>query len=113
MLHVTHDGPYSPGGRALIVGSDVTVGHRVVLHACTIGDACLVGMGSIVLDNVGHWKIFVMIGAGSVVASGQAAGSAAVCTSAVRRAACANSRSARSNFFTYSAAHYVRSRMNT
>ena len=47
VLHVTHDGPYAPGGRALIIGSDVTVGHRVVLHACTIGNACLIGMGSI------------------------------------------------------------------
>ncbi|HKE95912.1 MAG TPA: gamma carbonic anhydrase family protein, partial [Povalibacter sp.] len=35
VLHVTHDSIYRPGGRALIIGSDVTVGHRVVLHACT------------------------------------------------------------------------------
>jgi carbonic anhydrase/acetyltransferase-like protein (isoleucine patch superfamily) len=70
VLHVTHDGPYSPGGRALIVGDDVTVGHRVVLHACTIGNTCLVGMGSVVLDGV-VTEDFVMIGAGSVVAPGK------------------------------------------
>ena len=36
-LHVTHDGPYSPGGMALVIGDDVTIGHSVILHACTIG----------------------------------------------------------------------------
>ena len=40
VLHVTHEGPYAPEGRALIIGSDVTVGHRVTLHACTVGDSC-------------------------------------------------------------------------
>lgn len=52
VLHVTHDGPYSPGGRALLIGEGVTVGHKVVLHACTIGDFCLIGMGAIVMDEV-------------------------------------------------------------
>ena len=33
------------------VGSRVTVGHRVILHGCTVGDDCLIGMGSVVLDN--------------------------------------------------------------
>src|SRR4029453_3265748 len=69
VLHVTHDGPYRPGGRALIVGDDVTVGHRVTLHACTIGNKCLVGMGSILLDDVVTEEL-VMIGAGSVVTPG-------------------------------------------
>src|SRR3954466_7402526 len=44
VCHVTHDGIYRPGGRALVIGDDVTVGHRVVLHACSIGNKCLVGM---------------------------------------------------------------------
>src|SRR5689334_11134868 len=39
VLHVTHDGPYTPGGFPLIVGADVTVGHSAILHACTIEDA--------------------------------------------------------------------------
>jgi len=34
------------------VGDDVTVGHSAVLHGCDIGDRCLIGMGSILLDNV-------------------------------------------------------------
>jgi carbonic anhydrase/acetyltransferase-like protein (isoleucine patch superfamily) len=52
VLHVTHDGPYSPGGVMLKIGEDVTVGHGVILHACTIGDRCLIGMGAIVMDEV-------------------------------------------------------------
>ena len=36
VLHVTHAGPLSPDGYALSVGNDVTVGHNVVLHACTV-----------------------------------------------------------------------------
>ena len=38
VLHVTHDGPYSPGGSPLVIGNQVTVGHNVTLHACTIHD---------------------------------------------------------------------------
>ena len=87
VLHVTHDGPYAPGGRSLIIGSDVTVGHRVTLHACTIGNKCLVGMGSILLDNV-VTEDFVMIGAGSLVPPGKRWRRAAS-TSAARRAECA------------------------
>jgi carbonic anhydrase/acetyltransferase-like protein (isoleucine patch superfamily) len=52
VLHVTHDGPYNPGGYALVIGDDVTIGHRAVLHGCTIGDRCLIGMGAIVMDGV-------------------------------------------------------------
>src|SRR6056297_23288 len=68
--HVTHDGPYSPGGIPLVVGEDVTVGHAAVLHACTIGDRCLVGMGALVLDGA-VVEADVMIGAGSLVAPGK------------------------------------------
>jgi carbonic anhydrase/acetyltransferase-like protein (isoleucine patch superfamily) len=70
VLHVTHDSPYSPGGQPLIVGNGVTVGHRVILHACTIGDHCLIGMGSIVLDGA-VLEPRVMLGAGSLVSSGK------------------------------------------
>lgn len=46
-----------------IVGSDVTIGHGAILHGCKVGDRCLIGMGSIILDNAN-------IGAGSVIAAG-------------------------------------------
>jgi carbonic anhydrase/acetyltransferase-like protein (isoleucine patch superfamily) len=45
------------------IGSDVTVGHRAIIHACTVGDCCLIGMGAIVLDNA-------TIGENSLVAAG-------------------------------------------
>ncbi len=38
-------------GKPTIVGPSVTVGHNVILHACTIGEGALVGMGSIILDG--------------------------------------------------------------
>jgi carbonic anhydrase/acetyltransferase-like protein (isoleucine patch superfamily) len=66
VLHVTSPNPAYPNGIPLKVGSDVTVGHAVTLHACAIGNFCLIGMGAIVLDDV-HTEEFVMIGAGSVV----------------------------------------------
>jgi carbonic anhydrase/acetyltransferase-like protein (isoleucine patch superfamily) len=52
------------------IGAHCTVGHRVVLHGCVVGDHCLVGMGSILLDNVelGDW---CFIGAGSLLTPGK------------------------------------------
>ncbi len=53
----------------LIVGDEVTIGHNVTLHACTIGSRCLIGMGAIIMDGaeVGENSI---VGAGSLVTSG-------------------------------------------
>jgi len=70
VLHVTHDGPYSPGGVMLSIGEDVTVGHGVILHACTIGDRCLIGMGAIVMDRV-VIEPDVLLAAGSMVPPGK------------------------------------------
>ncbi|WP_276852394.1 gamma carbonic anhydrase family protein [Enterobacter oligotrophicus] len=66
VLHVTHKSARNPEGNPLIVGEDVTVGHKVMLHGCTIGNRVLVGMGSILLDGV-VVEDDVMIGAGSLV----------------------------------------------
>jgi len=106
VLHVTHDGPHRPGGRALIVGSDVTVGHRVTLHACTIGNACLIGMGAILLDDV-VTEDFVMIGAGALVPPGKKLESGGLYVGSPARRV----RDLEQNeieFLTYSAAHYVK-----
>ncbi|MFO9034227.1 gamma carbonic anhydrase family protein [Legionella pneumophila serogroup 1] len=70
VLHVTHDGPYTPGGRPLILGQGITVGHKALLHACTIDDYCLIGMGSIILDSA-HIQRHAMIAAGSIVPPGK------------------------------------------
>ena len=54
---------------ATVLGDDVTVGHRVVLHGCTVHDRCLIGIGAIVLDGavVGP---DAMVGAGALVPPG-------------------------------------------
>lgn len=70
ILHVTHDGPFTRGGKPLVLGQGITVGHQAVLHGCTIDDYCLIGMGALILDAV-HVKTHVMIAAGSVVAPGK------------------------------------------
>lgn len=70
VLHATHDGKYTPGGFALTVGDNVTVGHRVILHACTVGDLCLVGMGSIIMDGA-ILESKIMLAAGSLVPGGK------------------------------------------
>ncbi len=106
VLHVTHDGPYAPGGRALYIGSDVTVGHRVTLHACTIGNACLIGMGSILLDNV-VTEDFVMIGAGSLVPPNKVLTRHGLYVgSPARRVRDLTQKEI--EFLTYSAGHYVK-----
>jgi carbonic anhydrase/acetyltransferase-like protein (isoleucine patch superfamily) len=69
-LHVTHDGPYTPGGVELIIGEEVTIGHAVTLHACTIGDRCLIGMGAIVLDRA-VLEDECFIAAGAIVSPGK------------------------------------------
>ncbi|HEY0973835.1 MAG TPA: gamma carbonic anhydrase family protein [Solimonas sp.] len=70
VLHVTHDGPYTPGGVALTIGEDVTIGHSVILHACTIGDRCLIGMGAIVMDKA-VLEAGCFIAAGAMVPPGK------------------------------------------
>jgi hypothetical protein len=49
--------------RATVVGNNVTVAHGATLHACTVGDGCLVGMGATLLDGV-------VMEPGSIVAAG-------------------------------------------
>ncbi|MBX2989981.1 MAG: gamma carbonic anhydrase family protein [Bacteroidetes bacterium] len=56
VLHVTEEYP-------VIVGNDVTVGHRAIIHGCTVGDCCLIGMGAVILDNAN-------VGSHSLVAAG-------------------------------------------
>lgn len=73
ILHVTHAGPYTGEGFACVVGDDVTVGHAAVIHACTIGDACLIGMHATVLDGA-IVKKHGFVAAGAVVGPGKVVG---------------------------------------
>jgi len=66
VLHVTHDGPYVPGGFGLSLGDDITIGHRVILHGCTLHNYCLIGMGATVMDGA-VVETDVIVGAGSLV----------------------------------------------
>ncbi len=70
MGHVSHKSTKKPEGSPLIIGDHVTVGHSVILHGCRIGNECLIGMGSIVMDDV-VIEDRVMIGAGSLVSPGK------------------------------------------
>jgi carbonic anhydrase/acetyltransferase-like protein (isoleucine patch superfamily) len=70
MGHVSHKTPEKPEGSPLIIGDYVTVGHSVILHGCSIGNECLIGMGSIVMDDV-IIPERVMIGAGSLISPGK------------------------------------------
>ncbi len=74
VLHVTHDGPYTPGGSPCKVGIGATIGHAAVVHACCIGDYCLVGMHATVLDGA-FLEPYAMIGANSLVTAGTRVGS--------------------------------------
>jgi carbonic anhydrase/acetyltransferase-like protein (isoleucine patch superfamily) len=71
VLHVTHgDSEFSEVGHPLVVGRHVTVGHKVVLHGCAVGDHCLIGIGAIVMDGV-VIEDEVILGAGSLVPPGK------------------------------------------
>jgi carbonic anhydrase/acetyltransferase-like protein (isoleucine patch superfamily) len=66
VLHVTRKSLHNPDGNPLIIGEDVTVGHKCMLHGCQLGDRILVGMGSIIMDGV-IVENDVFIAAGSLV----------------------------------------------
>jgi len=70
VIHVTRRHSDLEGGYATRIGSDVTVGHKVMLHGCTVEDLCLIGMGSIVLDGA-IIRSKVLLGAGSLVPEGK------------------------------------------
>lgn len=106
VLHVTHDGPYTAGGIPLIIGADVTVGHRVTLHACTVGDRCLIGMSATVMDGA-VIEEDVLLAAGSLVPPGKRLEA----RSLYRGSPVARVRSLTDKeleMLRYSAAHYVR-----
>ncbi len=66
VLHVTRKSLNNPDGNPLVIGEDVTIGHKCMLHGCSLGDRILVGMGAIIMDGV-VVEDDVFIGAGSLV----------------------------------------------
>ncbi len=72
IVHVAHAGPYGPGFPCLI-GEGVTIGHAAVVHACSIGDYCLIGMHATVMDGA-EVHNYGFVGAGSLIPPGKVVG---------------------------------------
>ena len=110
MVHVTHRSPGKPEGSPTVIGDHVTVGHGVILHGCEIGDECLIGMGSIVMDDA-VIEPRVILGAGSLVPAGKrlSSGYLYVGRPAVQVRPLTAEETA---FLRYSAEHYIRVKNN-
>lgn len=110
MGHVSHKNAAKPESSPLLIGNHVTIGHAVILHGCTIGDECLIGMGSIVMDDAVVERR-VMLGAGSLVPPGKVleSGHLYVGRPAVKVRALSDEELA---YLKYSAEHYVRVKNN-
>lgn len=70
VLHVSRAEDGASSGHPLQIGKGVTIGHKVVVHACTIGNYCLLGMGAIILDDA-IIDDYVLLGAAALVPSGK------------------------------------------
>ncbi|MAY02943.1 MAG: gamma carbonic anhydrase family protein [Gammaproteobacteria bacterium] len=106
VLHVTSPESYPPDGFGLSIGNDVTVGHRVILHGCSIADRVLVGMGSIIMDGA-VVESDVIIGAGTVVTPGKTLDSGSLYVGSPAKKV-RPLRQEELDFLSYSAAHYVK-----
>ena len=107
IVHVTHDGPFnSPGGFPCLIGNDVTIGHGAIIHACTIEDAVLIGMGATVLDGA-LVKRHGFVGAGALVAPGKVVGEGELWLGNPAKCARRLSEQEIEQLY-YSAKHYVR-----
>ena len=107
VVHVSHDGPHAKlGGFATVIGEDVTIGHKAIIHACRIEDAVLIGMGAIVLDGA-VVKTHGFVGAGALVTPGKVVGEGELWLGNPARKARMLSEAEIEALY-YSAQHYVR-----
>ncbi|EGG30077.1 MAG: gamma carbonic anhydrase family protein [Aequoribacter sp.] len=106
VLHITHAGPFNPDGWPLIIGEDVTIGHSVTLHGCTIGNRVLIGMGAIVMDGA-IVEDEVVVAAGALVTPGKTLESGYMYAGSPAKQIRPLKQKER-DFFTYSAGNYVR-----
>jgi carbonic anhydrase/acetyltransferase-like protein (isoleucine patch superfamily) len=106
VLHITHAGPFNPEGWPLMIGEEVTIGHHATLHGCTLGDRILVGMGATVMDGA-VVEDEVVIAAGALVTPGKVLRSGYLYAGSPAREIRALRDSER-DYFSYSAANYVR-----
>lgn len=107
VVHVSHDGPHAKlGGFATVIGEDVTIGHKAIIHACRIEDAALIGMGAVILDGAVVRK-HGFVGAGALIAPGKTVGEGELWLGNPARLARRLS-DAEIEALYYSAQHYVR-----
>ncbi|MCP1621657.1 gamma carbonic anhydrase family protein [Pseudomonas nitroreducens] len=106
VLHITHAGPFNPDGFPLTIGDEVTIGHKVLLHGCSIGSRILVGMGSIVMDGA-VIEDEVILGAGSLVPPGKTLESGYLYVGSPVKKARPLTDKERA-FFSYTAGNYVK-----
>lgn len=110
MCHVSHKTADKPEGSPLIIGNYVTVGHSVILHGCRIGNECLIGMGSIIMDDVVIPDL-VMIGAGSLISPGKTLESGMLYMGRPAKLVRALTEDEK-KYLHYSAVHYIRNKDN-
>lgn len=110
ILHVSHKSSGDPGGSPLIIGNFVTIGHKVILHGCTIDDECLIGMGAIIMDKV-VIEPHVLVGAGSLVPEGKILESGYLYLGAPAKRVRPLTEQEIAHF-SYSAQHYIRLKNN-
>lgn len=106
VLHITHASDFNQGGWPLTIGDEVTIGHKAVLHGCTLGNRILVGMGAIVMDGA-VVEDEVIIAAGAVVPPGKRLEGGHVYAGNPAKALRALKDSERA-FFPYTAGNYVK-----
>jgi len=106
VLHITHASDFNPGGWPLIIGDDVTIGHKALLHGCTVGNRVLVGMGCIIMDGA-VVEDEVIIAAGCLVPPGKTLESGHLYVGSPCKKARELTENER-NFFKYTAANYAR-----
>ena len=106
VLHITHASDYNPKGHPLTIGDDVTIGHKAVLHGCTIHNRCLIGIGAIVLDGA-IIEEEVIVAAGCLVPPGKRLESGFVYKGSPATKTRAISAKER-RFFNYTAGNYVK-----
>ena len=105
VLHVSHQGKFSQQGHPLSIGTDVTIGHRAVIHGCTVGNYCLIGIGAIIMDDA-VLEDYVMLGAGSLVPPNKRLESGYLYVGSPAKQSRPLSESEK-EFLRYSASHYV------
>lgn len=110
VLHISHKSSRDPAGAPLIIGNNVTIGHKVILHGCTIEDECLIGMGSIIMDKVVVQK-HVLIAAGSLIPEGKTLESGYLYMGSPAKKIRALTEKELGHFM-YSARHYIKLKNN-